>query len=149
MSGQTRSLLFCSAALLDQGRIVDRLSRPLTAAALIGLLVYPAILGRPAWVLIGFAGLVVLAGVAETYFAIRVGFDAALFRLLASGPDVPDFAGTDAALTRLGLLPATKVGRPAEARVDGARRLFEFQILAVVAQVLSVLAGACLAQTWR
>jgi hypothetical protein len=149
MSESTRPLLFCAAALLDQGRTLDRVSRPLTAAALIGLLIYPAIAGRPPWALVGSAILVALAGLAEAYFAIRVGFDAALFHQLASAPEPPDFAGTDAALMRLGLLPAAKRGRPAEARVAGTRRLLGFQILAVVAQVLSVLAGAGLALTWR
>jgi hypothetical protein len=149
MSEPTRELLLCGAALLDQGRHVDRLSRPLTAAALIGILFSPAITTQPPWMLVGFATLVALAGLAEAYFAIRVGFDAALFRQLASAPETPDFTGTDAALTRLGLLPATKLGRPAEARVAGARRLLGFQILGLMAQVLSVLAGACIAWTWR
>jgi hypothetical protein len=141
----TRDLLFCAAALLDQGRTVDRLSRPLTAAALIGILAYPAIMGRPPWVPALFTMMVALSGLAEAYFAFRVGFDAALFHQLASAPEAPDFAGTDAALTRLGLLPAAKLSRPAEARVAGAKRLFGFQILALVAQVLSVLVGACIA----
>jgi hypothetical protein len=149
MTEPTRNLLFCAAALLDQGRSVDRLSRPLTAAALIGILAYPAISGRAPWVLIGSAILVALAGLAEAYFAIRVGFDAALFHQLASAPETPDFSRTDAALTRLGLLPAAKLSRPAEARVAGARRLFIFQILALTAQVLFVLVGACMALTWR
>jgi hypothetical protein len=38
MTEPTRNLLGCAAALLDQGRTVDRLSRPLTTAALIGIL---------------------------------------------------------------------------------------------------------------
>jgi len=149
MTEPTRDLLFCAAALLDQGRTVDRLSRPLTAAALIGILVYPTIIGLASWVLVGFAILVALAGLAEAYFATRVGFDAAVFHQLASAPDAPDFAATDAALTWLGLLPAAKLGRPAEARVAGAKRLFRFQILALTAQVLCVLAGACIALMWR
>ena len=62
--------------------------------------------------------LVTLAGLTEAYFAIRVRFDAALFHQLASAPEALDFAGTDAALTRLGLLPAAEA-RPAS---RGARR---------------------------
>jgi len=147
MTEPARTLLLCAAALLDQGRTVDRLSRPLTAAALIGILAYPAVTTRPPWMLIGFAMLVALAGFTEAYFAIRVGFDAALFHQLAIAPEAPDFAGIDAALSHLGLLPAAKLGRPAETRVAGARRLFGFQILALIAQLLSVLAGACLARS--
>ncbi len=149
MTEPTRNLLFCAAALLDQGRRLDRLSRPLTAAALIAILVYPAIGALASWVLFGFAILVALAGLSEAYFATRVGFDAALFHHLASASEAPDFAGTDAALARLGLLPAAKLGRPAEARVAGAKRLFGLQILALMAQVLSVFAGSCIALTWR
>jgi hypothetical protein len=145
MTEPSRDLLFCAAAILDQGRTIDRLSRPLTAAALIGILVYPTIIGPASRVPIGFALLVALAGLAEAYFAIRVGFDAALFHQLAGAPEAPDFARTDAALTRLGLLPAAKPGRPAEARIAGAKRLFRFQSSALVAQVLSVLVGACIA----
>ena len=148
MTEPTRDLFFCVAALLDQGRTINRLSRSLTAAALIGILVYPSIMGRP-WMLVGFAMLVALAGLAEVYYAIRIGFDAALFHQLASAPESPDFARTDAALSRLGLLPATAIGRPAEARMRGAKRLFGLQILALVTQVLAVLAGACIAWTWR
>src|ERR1700674_2610364 len=65
MTEATPQLLACAAALLDQGRIVDRLSRLLTAAALIGLLLYPAIVGRPSWPLVGSAILVALAGLSE------------------------------------------------------------------------------------
>ena len=144
MSEPTRDLLLCAAALLDQGRTVDRLSRLLTAAALIAILIGPAVATQPPWMLIGSAVLVTLAGLAETYFAIRVGFDAALFNQVANASEAPDFAGTDAALTQLGLLPITKHRRPAGARIAGARRLFRFQILLLVVQVLSVLAGA-----WR
>jgi hypothetical protein len=144
MSEPTRDLLLCAAAFLDQGRTIDRLSRLLTAGALMAILIGPAITAQPPWMLIGSAGLVTLAGLAETYFAIRVGFDAALFSQAANAPETPDFAGADAALTQLGLLPATKQRRPAGARIAGARRLFGLQILFLVAQVVSVLAGA-----WR
>ena len=144
MSEPTRELLLCAAAFLDQGRTVDRLSRLLTAAALTAILIGPAIATRPPWILIGSAVLVTLAGLAETYFAIRVGFDAALFNQVANASEASDFAGTDAALIQLGLLPATKHSRPAGARIAGARWLFRLQILCLVAQVLSVLAGA-----WR
>ena len=140
------ALLFCAAALLDQGRTVDRLSRPLTAAALIGILVYPAI-DRPAAVDAGRIRHRWLRSPASRrlYFAIRVGFDAALFHQLASAPEAPDFAGTDAALARLGLLPAATRGRPAEARVAGAKRLFGFQVLAA-GGAGAVCAGRCAAR---
>jgi len=144
MSEPTRELLLCAAAFLDQGRIVDRLSRLLTVAALVAILIGPAIATRPPWILIGSAALVTLAGFAETYFAIRVGFDAALFNLVANAPEAATFASIDAALTQLGLLPTSQHRRPAGVRIAGARRLFGLQITFLAAQVLSLLAGA-----WR
>ncbi len=91
MSEPTRELLLCAGALLDQGRTVDRLSRLLTAAALTTIMIGPMIATQPPWILLGSAVLVTLAGFAETYFAIRVGFDAALFNHVANS-DASDFA---------------------------------------------------------
>jgi hypothetical protein len=144
MSEPTRELLLCAAAFLDQGRTIDRLSRLLTAGALVAILIGPVIATRSPSTLIGSAALATLAGLAETYFAMRVGFDAALFNQVANPPAAPDFVATDAALTQLGLVSVTKHSRPAGARIAGARRLFRLQILFLVAQVLSVLVGA-----WR
>ena len=131
-----------AAALLDQGRTVDRLSCGLTAVAIAVIAILPALTPRLQWTYIGFTVAAVLAGLAQAYFAIRVGFDAALFRRLANTGDV---AAIDAALVQLDLLPAGKRGRPAEARVAGARSLFRLQILALAVQVLCVLAGAFIA----
>jgi hypothetical protein len=75
-----RQLAAVSADLLDQGAIIDRLSRPLTIAALLGLIVGLGIeLGA---LLTAGLLLVSLAGLVETYLALRVGFTA-LFRWLA------------------------------------------------------------------
>jgi hypothetical protein len=144
----TRTLLAGAAALLDQGRKVDRLSRPMTAAALIGILAYPAVIGQPPLALAASAILVALTGVAEVYFAIRVGFDAALFHWLSSAPEPVDVGDMDQALTELGLLPAAKSRRPADARIAGARRLMRFQILAVLVQLFAI-AGGAVALMWR
>lgn len=149
MSDPARDLLLCAAALLDQGRTVDRLSRLLTAVALVGILLYPAMTMPPPRMLAGCAVLVAIAGLAEAYFAIRVGIDAALFHQVARAPGAIDFAGTDVALMQLGLLPVTQLGRPAESRVAGARWLFRLQVFALVTQVLSVFVGAGIALLWR
>jgi hypothetical protein len=150
MSDSARDLLLCAAALLDQGRTVDRLSRLLTAGALVGILLHPAMTMPPPRMLAWCAVVVAIAGLAEAYFAVRVGIDAALFHQVAGrAPGTIDFAGTDAALIQLGLLPVTKLGRPAEARVAGARWLFRLQVFALVTQVLSVFVGAGIALLWR
>ena len=102
-------LLVSAVSLLDQGRGIDRLSRLLTAAALI------APIGIAVWgvyqpVPVSLVALSVLAGVVEVYLAIRVGFDAALFRHLADAAETGtrDLANLDAALMAIGLVPASK-----------------------------------------
>src|SRR6266852_4691552 len=86
----SRQLIAAAACLLDQGRAVDGLSRLLTAAALL-VLMLPAVLPAstqrlPAAILAGVA----LMGTAETLYAVRVGLDAALFRRLAEGTETLD-----------------------------------------------------------
>ena len=147
MTAPVREMLWCTAALLDQGRAVDRLSRPVTIVALIGLLIAPAMDSELSWRPVALAIAIILAGVAELYFAVRVGFDAALFHHLASAesPGEAVFTATDAALAQLGLLPAAKAGRSVEARAAGAKRLFALQILACGIQVAVGLVGGSMA----
>jgi hypothetical protein len=84
----------------------------LTAAALAAL-VGIAVWGVHHPVPVSLLALSVLAGVVEVYLAIRVGFDAALFRHLADAAETGtrDLANLDAALTTIGLVPASKAGR--------------------------------------
>ena len=114
-----------AAALLDQGRI-DR--PPVAAAYCRGaarlLIAGECVRCRIAASCGGCSRWRSLAGLAETYLAIRVGFDAALFRRLGEHSGRPISRALDAALTRLGLLPAARAGRPLELRIAGAQRLF-------------------------
>ncbi len=142
----TTQLLACAAALLEQGRVVDRLSRPLTVTALIGMAISAFMVAPAAWWLFAWTMLVLLAGLAETYLAIRVGFDGRVFRAVAADAD---FAATDAALMRLGLLPAAKAGRPADVRIGGARRLLGLQVAALAAQVVIIVVGTMVGLAWR
>jgi hypothetical protein len=138
-----QQMLAATAALLDQGQAIDRLSRLLTAGTLIGLVAMQLYqVGVPLAATVAIA-LVALAGLAQTYLAIRVGFDAALFRQLAAG--APDLADFDGAMVRLGLLPAANKGRPLEARIAGARHLFLRQAGALALQVVLILASALFA----
>jgi hypothetical protein len=130
--------LEAASALLGQGRIIDRLSRLLTVAAL-SLLVGGGALAILSPALATTLTLAVLAGIVQTYFAIRVGFDAALFDRLRQ---TMDLAALDAALVQLGLLPAAKAGRPLDQRVAGAQRLFFRQGVALAIQVAILLCAA-------
>src|SRR4029453_3146955 len=101
MNDVSRTLAFCAGALLDQGRVVDRLSRRLTAAALVVILAWPLLGAQGSMPFFGVLVLVAAAGVSEAYLAMRVAFDAALFHRAASAPEGAEFVEIDAALTRL------------------------------------------------
>jgi len=120
------------ADLLDQGRPIHLLSVALCTGAMVALLLAPdprSAIG-PATIL--------LAGLAETWVTIRVGFDARCFRRIAD-PDGPGLAGFDAALGRLGLMPDGKAGRPLAPRLAGAGRLLRLQGVILIAQVAMAL----------
>jgi hypothetical protein len=137
-----RDVAAAAANLLDQGAIIDRLSRPITIAALIGLMVGLGIeLGA---LLIAGLMLVTLAVLAETYLAFRTGFDAALFRRLSTGNEGPDLGRLDAALAELGL--EGKAEGNIEQRASAARRFLVLQGSALVLQVAVVLLATALAQ---
>jgi hypothetical protein len=137
-----RDVAAAAANLLDQGAIIDRLSRPITIAGLIGLMVGLGIeLGA---LLIAGLMLVTLAGLAETYLAFRTGFDAALFRRLSTGNEGPDLGRLDAALAELGL--EGKAEGNIEQRASAARRFLVLQGSALVLQVAVVLLATALAQ---
>ena len=132
-------LAAATAALLAAGRGIDLLSRTLTAAALIALLLLPASFGLPAAWPTAIIAAVALIGLLELHFALRVGFDAALFLRLAADPDP---AGLDLALIGLGLMPAAKIGRPVAARARGAFQLLYRQAGCLAVQAVLILAGA-------
>ena len=137
MEPATRQLLATAAGLLDTGRSIDRLSRPLTVLAFAGLLA-PLVVRVPlfGWAAALLAG---LAGMAQAYAAARVGLDAALFRGLATGAGTLD--GLDGALLQLGVLPPQKAGRPLAERLAGAQRLLRLQALALAVQAVALLAA--------
>ena len=139
-----RDLAATAAALLDQGQRADHLSRLITAASALVLLLLPAVPGPRSVLLMTILALVVLLGLAELYFAIRVGFDAALFHRWGAVPEGFDCARLDRVLLRLGLMPEARTGRPIVERIAGARRLLAWQGVTLAAQVLLVLVGAAL-----
>ena len=122
----THETLAVTVALLDQGGRIDRLSCALTIAGTASVLAI-VLLGAEMPVPTALLAASVVCGMAELYFAIRVGFDAALFRRLADMPNAPDLAALDTALGNLGLLPSAKTGRSLEQRTAGACRLFRWQ----------------------
>jgi hypothetical protein len=142
-SRTAHAMLEAASSLLQQGRTIDRLSRLLTMAAVVLLIGAIAFDVASAALAVALA-VAVLAGVAEVYLAVRVGFDAALFERLRE-PSTMDLAALDAALVQLGLLPASKSGRPLEQRIAGAKRLLYKQGAAFVIQIAVLLCGGAAA----
>ena len=132
-----RAMLGIAADLLEQGRILHGVSMLLTGAGVFIVAAASFVLtggtdtAPRSWtVLLMFS---VGLGAGQTVLALRTGLDAALFRRLAGGLDLSAF---DSGMTALGLLPAHKAGRPALARVAGAKRLLVWQAAALAAQAV-------------
>jgi len=140
------ALMIATAAFLEQGRALDRLSRLLTAAAVTLLLLLALLAAQmrsETWNLMaGTLGLVILLGLAELYFAFRVGFDAALFRELAAGSSLTGLDQLDASLTWLGLRPKAAGSRPLDDRIGGARKLLRRQALCLALQLATMVGAA-------
>ncbi|HLD69092.1 MAG TPA: hypothetical protein VJA19_24030 [Pseudomonas sp.] len=134
------------AALLHRGQALDRLSLGLTMLALtLGLaLPWLAPVSLPLCALL--LGLVLL-GLAQQYWALRVAFDADLLTQLASAPGSLEqrTLDLDRALVELGLLPSARAGRPWAQRTQGALRLLRIQALLCALQLLLALAGLSIA----
>lgn len=108
------------AALLRQGRLIHGVALVLllvTAVLAAGLALQGRLAGLPAWLL----ALATLAGLAEIWFAFRVGLDERLFAGLGAGRLT--LPALDAGLTSLGLMPPDKAGRPLADRLQGAKAL--------------------------
>ena len=136
ISPAERQLALTGACLLDLGRAIDALSRPLTLLAIAGLLA-PLAMPFPlaSWLILST---VAVCGLAGTYAAARTAFDAALFRALAIDANLELL---DAALLQLRLLPPGKTRRPLADRVAGARRFLHWQTLLLAAQVIGLCAA--------
>ncbi|WP_085722996.1 hypothetical protein [Pseudomonas sp. R37(2017)] len=132
--------LQAAASLLRCGGSLDRLSNGFTLlGALLGLSQY--VVATPgSWPLVCSSGLLLL-GLWQKYWALRVAFDADLFQRLAQSPaDLGERTqALDQTLTALHLLPAERAGRPWSQRVAGALMLLRRQALLVAAQVLLTL----------
>lgn len=137
----TEMQLFTVASLLHRGKALDRLSSAITLLALlIGLAPLLGVTAQTFGAL--FCALLVLLGVVEKYWALRVALDAELFQYLADDAEllVPRTADLDQALTRLALQPADKAPRSWDERSRGALRLLRLQALWLLAQLLLAVA---------
>jgi hypothetical protein len=127
------------ADLLAQGRLIHRLSAPLTIAATIALplVAFASRLHKaPGMVLLTVA---VVLGLVEVVLALRVDFDARALKRIALRPD--GMIRFDGALATLGLMPQDRAGRPMAERARGCLRLLRLQAIVAMAQVAVIVAA--------
>lgn len=136
------------AGLLRRGRGLDLLSNALTLLALAYGLA-PLLGTPPSAASAVVCGLLVMLGVAQKYWAVRVALDAELFARLADDASRLAMHTTDLdqALHALGLQPADAAPRDWLQRSRAAIRLLRLQAAWLVAQLLLALA-VILATPW-
>jgi hypothetical protein len=124
-----------AASYLRQGRLLDKISRGLTLIGSVAVIV--GTYASAPLAVIGLAALSVLLGLAETYFALRAGFDAEIFSHLATG----SFSATtfDGSMKRLKLIHSDRTPRPMSDRARGAMGLVRYQAAAIGLQIVSIL----------
>jgi len=136
------------ASLLRRGRALDQLSTGMTLLGGVFGLLQLLLITPMALVLLLSAWLIVV-GLLQKYWALRVAFDADLFDAVAQDADAVAHrtVDLDQALQKLGLQPANRAGRPWAERQRGALKLLRHQAFLLVAQVLPTLA-VILASPW-
>lgn len=132
------------AGLLRRGRALDQLSTGLTLLGVLFGLVQLLMPGINLICLLLSLWMIIL-GLLQKYWALRVAFDADLFALLAR--DTGRTADLDQALQTLGLQSPKRAGRPWAERRRGALKLLRKQAWLLGAQVLLTLA-VILASPW-
>ncbi len=138
--------LLLIAALLRRGRNLDHCSSALSlVAVLFGLAPW---LGAPASLTLALICVALLiAGLAEKYWALRVALDAELFQRLAESGEQLDSQthALDQALQNLGLQKAQQNGRAWSLRCQGAFSLLRKQTLCLLLQIVIVVLGIFIA----
>lgn len=134
--------LLLVAALLRRGRSLDHVSSALSlVAVLFGLAPW---LGAPASLILALVcAALLIAGLAEKYWALRVALDAELFQRLAESGEQLDSQthALDQALQKLGLQNAQQNNRAWSHRCQGALGLLRKQALCLLLQIVIVVFG--------
>lgn len=134
--------LLLVAALLRRGRSLDHFSSALSlVAVLLGLAPW---LGAPASLILALiCAALLIAGLAEKYWALRVALDAELFQRLAEAGEQLEQQthALDQALQNLGLHNAPQNQRTWSHRCRGALNLLRKQALCLLLQVFIVVFG--------
>ena len=134
--------LLLVAALLRRGRSLDHCSSALSLIAVVFGLA-PWLGAAPSLMLALICALLLIAGLAEKYWALRVALDAELFQRLAESGEQLDSQthALDQALQNLGLQNAQQAGRTWSLRSQGALGLLRKQALCLLLQIVIVVLG--------
>ena len=134
--------LMLVATLLRRGRSLDHFSSALSlVAALFGLA--PWLGAPPSLMLALLCAALLISGLAEKYWALRVALDAELFQRLAEFGHQLDSQthALDQALQNLGLQNAQQADRSWSLRAQGALGLLRKRALCLLLQVTVVVLG--------
>ncbi|MFO2465443.1 hypothetical protein OOJ96_16205 [Pseudomonas sp. 15FMM2] len=132
------------ASLLRRGRSLDQLSTGLTLlGVLFGLL--QLLISSITLICLLLSLWMIILGLLQKYWALRVGFDADLFTLMAH--QMERTSELDQTLQTLGLQSPNRASRPWTERRRGALKLLRKQAYLLGAQVLLTLA-VILASPW-
>lgn len=134
--------LLLVAALLRRGRSLDHFSSALSLVA-VAFGLAPWLGAPPSLTLALLCAALLVAGLAEKYWALRVALDAELFQRLAEFGDQLDSQthALDQALQNLGLQNAQQADRSWSLRAQGALGLLRKQALCLLLQVTVVVLG--------
>lgn len=134
------NLVSTAVSLLEQHVKIHRLSSVVTIS-LILLLIYFSMIQNLSLYWLYSLTLVIILGVMEIYYAMRLAFDISLLDKLQTAQSNlrDDLSELDQALITLKLLPAAKSGRDINDRITGCFRLFKTQIALCVLQFMIVL----------
>ncbi|WP_339409323.1 hypothetical protein [Pseudomonas sp. EA_35y_Pfl2_R5] len=133
----TEMQLFTVASLLRRGKALDGFSCGLSAIALgVGLAPLLGATAQPGTAIL--CSLLILLGVIQKYWALRVALDAELFQRLADNAEqLPMHTGDlDETLIKLKLQPANPVSRSWDERSHAALRLLRRQAVWLLSQLL-------------
>jgi len=130
------------ADLLAQGSKVHYLSVTMSGVAALALMLMSNMVLITAMLLMA----VIVLGLLELMYAIRVGFDSALLRRLAN-KQLGSTKELDDTLIELKLIPSKKRGRELNDRLQGCMALFKTQVIFCLLQALVLLSIAGLLMT--
>lgn len=134
--------LLLVAALLRRGRSLDYFSSALSLVAIVFGLA-PWLGTPPSLTLALLCASLLITGLAEKYWALRVALDAELFQRLAESGEQLDSQthALDQALQNLGLQNARQTGRAWSLRAQGALGLLRKQALYLLLQIVIAVLG--------